>query len=167
MKVFASLLAALLLTTASAQTKIGSVILTKPAQPAPTVRPPAQQATPSPSTASSTANVPAGWYEVRGRISAADTVNLPAGSSVSVTIEDLSVSGAARQLVRIQFKTARLSTPYQIVFNPVRLNTSHQYAVRATVTDASGKLLYASDASASLPASGKFANVNVVVRAVR
>ena len=127
--------------TANAQTKIGNVTLTKPSATAPA---PARQAAPAATSAvNSTTNVPAGWYEVKGRISAATPVTLPAGSTVTVIMENQTTRG---QFVRIQFKTSRLSTPYQIIFSPGRLNSSHQYAVRATVTDASGKTIYQSSA---------------------
>lgn len=122
--------------TATAQTKIGNVTLTKPSTPAPT------RAVPAATSATST-NVPAGWYEVKGRISAAAPVTLPAGSTVAVIMEDHTARG---QFVRIQFKASRLSTPYQIIFSPGRLNSNHQYTLRATVTDASGKTLYQSSA---------------------
>lgn len=125
--------------TATAQTKIGNVTLTKPSAPAPARAIPA---TPAATTSRST-TVPAGWYEVKGRISAATPVTLPAGSNVSVIMEDQTSRG---QFVRIQFKTSKLSTPYQIIFSPGRLNRNHQYTVRATVTDSSGKTIYQSGA---------------------
>ena len=125
---------------ASAQTKIGNVTLTKPSTPAPTRMAPVHQAGAG-TTASS--NVPAGWSEVKGRINAATPVTLPAGSKVTVIMEDQTTSG---QFVRIQFKTSRLSTPYQIIFSPGRLNSNHQYTVRASITDASGKTIYQSGA---------------------
>lgn len=80
---------------------------------------------------------------MKGRISAAAPVTLPAGSTVAVIMEDHTARG---QFVRIQFKASRLSTPYQIIFSPGRLNSNHQYTLRATVTDASGKTLYQSSA---------------------
>lgn len=143
---------------ASAQTRIGNVTLTKPTQqPAPFHPAPAASA----GNSMTTAQVPAGFYEIRGRVSAAQgTVTLPAGSNISVSVNDLT---RPAQVVQIQFKTTRLSTPYQIFFNPSRINPAHRYAVQATVTDASGKVLYRSDASALMPQS-KSSTVNVTVR---
>ena len=160
---FAALFA-LALPSAQAQIRIGDVTLTKPAQPAP-VQQPSIPARPASSTRSGAAmtpmTVPAGSYQVQGRISAAQgTVSLPAGSSVSVSVNDLT---RPAQVVQIQFKTSRLSTPYQLFFNSGRINPAHRYAVQATVTDASGKVLYRSDSSALLP-GGKNAVVNVTVR---
>lgn len=164
MKFLSPLLAALLISTAAAQTKIGNVTLTKPAAPAPVMRraaPAVQNTTTNTSNSMDKANVPAGFIEVTGRVSAAaGTVNLPTGSTVSVSVNNLT---RPSQVVRIQFKTTRLSTPYQIVFNPGRLNSADTYGVQATVTDASGKLLYSSDRAATLP-KGNRAVVNVTVR---
>lgn len=163
MKYLSPLLTALLiatLTTANAQTRIGNVTLSKPVAPAPVMRPATPAASQSNDTMS-TADVPAGFIEVRGRVNAAaGTVNLPAGSTINISVNDLT---RPAQVVRIQFKTKRLSTPYQIVFNPSRLNSTHTYAVQATVTDAAGKVLYSSDASALLP-KGNRAVVNITVK---
>lgn len=143
---------------ASAQTRIGSVILTKPTTPAPVSAPAPRRVPAASSTGSSTStstsgisNVPAGWYEVRGRVGSNKPGSLPAGSTVTVLMEDATARG---QFVQIQFKTSRLSTPYQIIFSPGRLNGSHKYTIRATVADAAGKELYSSYAYA-VPSSAR------------
>ena len=152
--------------TAGAQTKIGNVTLTKPSAPAPSQAAPVSRPVTgspgavNPGTGSSVAstNVPAGWYEVKGRISAAAPVSLPAGSRVAVIMEDQTTRG---QFVRIQFGASRLSTPYQIIFSPSRLNRGHQYAVRATVTDAAGKTIDQSAAVRVPTASRSVINLTV------
>lgn len=133
-----------ILGSASAQVKIGSVTLTKPTSPAPTQSARASSASTSNSTGKGAmTSVPAGWYEVKGRVGAGSSLSLPAGSTVSVLMEDQTARG---QFVRIQFRASRLSTPYQIIFSPGRLNSSHRYTIRASVTDSSGKVLYQSSA---------------------
>lgn len=167
MKYFTALSTALVLfgtafQGASAQTRIGNVTLTKPVQqPAPFRPAPAPVASAASNNSMTAAQVPAGFYEIRGRVSAAQgNVTLPAGSTISVSVNDLT---RPAQVVQIGFKTTRLSTPYQVFFNPSRINPAHRYAVQATVTDASGKVLYRSDASALMPQS-KSSTVNVTVR---
>ncbi|GGM04298.1 YbaY family lipoprotein [Deinococcus aerophilus] len=139
-----------LLTTAPAQTQIGNVTLT-PAK------------APAVSMAASYAgeDVPSGWSEIKGRVTGPNgsALRLPAGSEVRVTVLDTT---AARILLDVSFGTTRLSTPYQLVYNPVRLSDTHEYVVRAEIVDARGKVLYRS-ADAALP-SARRAALNLAVR---
>ncbi len=145
----------LLASPALAQTQIGGVTLT-----------PIKPAAAAPATASSTsssdydaASIPKGYREVRGRITGpSEGLRLPAGSRIMVSLVDLT---AAKALVDIEFSTARLSTPYQMVYNPVRLNSTHRYAVRAVIADQKGKVLYRS-ADVALP-DGQRVTLNVPV----
>lgn len=175
---------------AHAQTQIGDVILT-PVQPAtarptpvrPVVRPttpapvrtptPAQTApragaTATPGTGAATTTsggyqvrqVPAGWANITGRVVAPSGTRLPQGSKVTVTLEE--AGRASAPLLRIQFGTTALPTPYQVTFTASRLQQGRSYGLRAVVTDPSGKVLYQSAGLSPLPSgvSGT-ANVNV------
>lgn len=153
-----TLLLAAPLSTAQAQTRIGGVTLTPIGKAAPT--------TPAPSSSSSRVSqhsyldVPAGMREVRGRISASsEGVRLPAGSTINVSITDVA---SGRAVIGINFKTTRLSTPYQMIFSPNRIATTRRYVVRAVISDAGGKLLYRS-ADVTLP-TGPQATLNLSVR---
>lgn len=140
--------------TAQAQTQIGSVTLSRPGQVAQPAAPRAAQ------DSMSMSSVPAGWTEVRGRISGAGgAVKLPSGSRVNVSVRDLS---APAQVMQISFATPRLSTPYQVMLGSGRLNAGHRYALVATVTGADGKVLYTS-APTALP-QGKNVQVNLMVK---
>ncbi|MFB9991867.1 YbaY family lipoprotein [Deinococcus oregonensis] len=153
-------LAALLLAGASAQTTIGGMTITRPA---PVIRP----ATPSTSSPSADSSIPAGWRELRGHIVTPSRMALPTGSTVTVVIEDVSLQDvASRQLVKVQFTAPRLPASYQVVYNPVRFSARRSYAVRATVTDKNGKLLYVTDTRTELP-SGNRAVLDVKVVRVR
>lgn len=154
-------LAALLLAGASAQTTIGGMTITRPA---PTARP---ATAPSATSSNTAASIPAGWRELRGQVLTPSRIALPAGSTVTVVIEDVSLQDvASRQLVRIQFSAPRLPASYQIVYNPVRFSASRSYAVRATVTDKNGRLLYVTDTRTELP-SGSRTVLDVKVVRVR
>ncbi|MDB5044804.1 MAG: hypothetical protein JWQ08_854 [Deinococcus sp.] len=149
------LVAALLMAGASAQqTTIGGMTITRPAPATPA----------APAAAASNASIPAGWRELRGRLMTPSRMALPAGSLVSVVIEDVSLQDvASRQMVRVQFAAPRLPASYQIVYNPVRFVAGRSYAVRATVTDRNGKLLYTTDTRTQLPtASRAVLDVNVI-----
>lgn len=133
-RLLAVLLAALLVTPALAQIRI-----TRPT-------------TPPATTAPDLSDVPAGYRVVSGRVRADGEVRLPAGSTVRVTLVDVTGSGAARKpLVDFSFPTPRLSTPYQMQFNPVRLKPGRTYAVTAQVYGPNGRLLYSSAAPQELP----------------
>lgn len=143
----------LLAPSALAQTQIGGVTLTP-------TRPPA--AAPAPSDDDyDRESIPRGYREVRGRVTGPrEGLRLPAGSQIMVRLVDLT---SATSLVDIKFSTTRLSTPYQMVYNPVRLNRTHKYAVRATIADKNGKVLYSSQDTA-LP-EGVRVTLNVPVTA--
>lgn len=131
------LLAALLATPALAQ----GITITRP--------------TPSPASAATLPNlseVPAGWRVVSGRVRAPRDIRLPTGSTVTVSLEDVTlVNRPATILLKASFSTPRLSAPYQLQFNPVRLNPRRVYAVTANVYGPDGRLLYRSGAAQELP----------------
>ncbi|ANE44566.1 hypothetical protein SU48_13245 [Deinococcus puniceus] len=156
-------LAVLLLAGASAQTTIGGMTITRPVP----ISRPAPAPTPSAASSSTAASIPAGWRELRGQVLTPSRTALPAGSTVTVVIEDVSLQDvASKQLVRIQFSTPRLPASYQMVYNPVRFSAGRSYAVRATVTDKNGKLLYVTDTRTELP-TGNRAVLDVKVVRVR
>ncbi len=146
----------LLASPALAQTQIGGVTLT-PIKPA---------AAPAPASSTSSSDydaesIPKGYREVRGRVTGpSEGLRLPAGSRIMVSLVDLT---NAKALVDIEFGTTRLSTPYQMVYNPVRLNAAHKYVVRAMIADRNGKVLYRSG-DVTLP-EGQRATLNVPVMA--
>ena len=135
-----SLLALLILPGAvQAQTVINGVTITKSA-PAPSQS--ARRSVP----AFVDESVPADWIDIRGRISAAaGRVNLPAGSTVTVRLLEVSRQDvAARTLVDASFNSSRLPVSYQLVSSPRHFTSTGIYSVAVRVTDASGKLLYTS-----------------------
>ncbi|CAM3820451.1 YbaY family lipoprotein [Deinococcus frigens] len=144
----------LLASPALAQTRIGGVTLTP-------VRPPATVPASSTTDDYERESIPSGYREVRGRVTGpGEGLRLPAGSQITVSLVDLNT---AKSLVDIKFSTTRLSTPYQMVYNPVRLKSAHQYAVRAVIVDRGGRVLYSSPDTA-LP-DGMRVTLNVPVMA--
>ncbi|AZI43175.1 hypothetical protein EHF33_10855 [Deinococcus psychrotolerans] len=140
MKIFSLFAATLLLSaapTTQAQTVINGVTITKPGQKAAA---PARRTVP----AFVDQNIPADWVDVRGRVAtgSAGRTDLPAGSKVTVELRDITVPTAAKTLVSTTFPSASLPVSYQIVSSPRRFTSSGQYAVRVSVNNAAGKLIY-------------------------
>jgi putative lipoprotein len=130
------LLAALLTSPAVAQ----GITITRPG------------AAPATTFAPSLSEVPAGWRMLSGRVRAPRDVRLPAGSTVSVSIEDVTrMDVPSTTLLNISFPATRLSAPYQMQFNPVRLSPRRVYAVTARVTGPNGRLLYLTTTVQELP----------------
>lgn len=121
-------LSLLLLTTAQAH-QIGGVTIA-PATPRPVTTP-----------AQVPAGIPADWYQIRGNVSASSRVSLPKGSTVSIVMKNRTLSS---QMVRVVFRNSALPTNYYMAINPIRINSTHQYTLQATVTAPSGKVLYRS-----------------------
>lgn len=112
-------------------------------------------------------DVPQGWRAVAGRIRAPRDVRLPAGSKVTVTLEDVTVMDApSKALLTVSFPASRLSTPYQLQFSPSRLSARRTYAVMARITGPDGRLLYITDRMHELPRAAR-AVLDLQVRAVR
>lgn len=130
------LLAALLASSALAQ----GITITRPSTP------------PAPTSVPALSDVPAGWRVIGGRVRASQAVRLPAGSIISVRLEDVTrLNAPGSTLLEIRFPATRLSAPYQLQFNPVRLNPRRVYAVTARVYGPGGRLLYRSAAAQELP----------------
>lgn len=84
--------------------------------------------------------LPEGWRLLRGRVRAPRAVRLPEGSRVMVRLLDQARPGSP--LLEIEFPASKLSTPYQLQYNPVRLSPSRTYVVAASVVGPDGRVLY-------------------------
>lgn len=126
--------------SAQAQTRIGNVTLSSPsAKPAnqPNVKKAGQTA----------AAIPSNWRQVRGKISLTKAASLPAGSQVHVFIEDITVPGKPKQMLKVKFGARSLPTNYYMYYNPAKYSSKRMYAIRAQINDASGKVLHGSYAA--------------------
>ena len=147
----------LIFATVQAQTVINGVTITKPA-PAPRTVPAFVDET-----------IPADWIDIRGRLSTAGgRVNLPAGSTVTVKLLDVSRQDvAARTLVETTFASSRLPVSYQLVSSPRHFTAAGIYSVAVRVTDASGKLIYTSTAQQRINPAAKRILADIQVSATR
>lgn len=178
MKKFAILVLLLAsLPAAQAQTVINGVTITKPGQtrPAQAQPAPAQPAQTQPAPrrvvpAFVDGDVPADWIDIRGRISAggAGRTDLPAGSRVTVSLEDASrMDVAATTLATTTFPSASLPVSYQLVSSPRRFTSVGVYLVRVSVKDASGKIIYTSATQQRVNPAAKRILADVRVTATR
>lgn len=155
MKCFLPLVLAALLSPAA----LAQMTITRPSVPASSVPSSLLPAVPS--------DLPAGWRVVSGRVRAPAEVRLPAGSTVTVSLEDVTrQDGPSLFRVQASFPASRLSTPYQLQFNPVRLRPGRSYALTARVTAQDGRLLYRTTTPQPLPGPQN-AVQDVAVSAVR
>ncbi|WP_034353531.1 YbaY family lipoprotein [Deinococcus phoenicis] len=97
-------------------------------------------------------DVPAGWRVVSGRVQAPNNVRLPSGSTVTISLEDVTrLNGSGKTLLKVDFPATRLSTPYQFQYNPARMNPRRVYAVTVRVNGPNGRVLYSSNKAQELP----------------
>jgi len=163
---FFALLLLVSLPAAQAQTVINGVTITKPGQ-TQTAQPNAPRRI-VPAFVDS--DVPADWIDIRGRISTggAGRTNLPAGSRVTVSLQDASrMDVAATTLVDTTFPSASLPVSYQLVSSPRRFTTTGIYLVRVSIKDASGKPIYTSTTQQRINPAAKRILADVRVTAIR
>lgn len=150
------LVGALLLALASqanAQTRIGNVTLSSPST--------TSTAKTSKTKAAATPAISPDWLKVEGRITSPKSIILPKGSKVHVIIEDITVAGKPKEMLQISFKSARVPTSYHMYYNPKKYSNRHQYVLRASVKDASGRELYYSSLTTF---NTKISNANIKLK---
>lgn len=172
-----TVLTAALIGTSSAQTQVGQVTLT-PVNPTPhtapsgvkprPVTPKTTVQTTSPATTGATTaktktsfetqQVPAGWYNLTGQVTG--NVALPQGTQVVLSLVEL--QNPSKSLLQIKFGASRLPVPYQMYFNPAKLQAGKTYALRAKAFSDKGILLSYSD-SIALPKTSP-SNLNIAVK---
>lgn len=153
-----ALLLAALLGAASAQIRVGNVIISPPGQTPSARTGSAPSAAPSP-------GVPAGMQEVRGTLTGPAAARLPAGTQTTVTVQD-AAPGRAAPLVNVNFRMSRLPNTYMVYFSPGRLGAGKRYVVTAIVRDAQGRTLYRGVADLG-PRTGKPMTVNLRLQPAR
>ena len=95
---------------------------------------------------------------------------LPEGAVVRVRIEDISRADApATVVVEEDIRpTTQVPVSFSLAYNPVRIDVTHRYAVRAEIRDADGRLLWATTTTTPVFTQGApIDGVEVVVSEVR
>lgn len=109
-------------------------------------------------------DIPADWRALSGSIRAAQSVSLPAGSTIQVSVEKVE-AGKTVIASKINFAATKLPNAYQMYYNPAKLGGG-KYMVVARVMDAAGRTLFYSKTAAPLPQAAK-ATVDLNVVPVR
>jgi putative lipoprotein len=83
------------------------------------------------------------------------TIELPLGATlpedavVTVAIEDVTIADAPAEVIAVAqpaiVDPAAVEIPYEIPYDPAAIDETKTYAVRATIEDAAGELLFTSD----------------------
>lgn len=104
---------------------------------------------------------------VTGSVSHLERILLPPGHVVSVRLEEVSRADAPGALVgEVRIETAGLGPPYPftVAYDDAAIDDRRSYAVRATIHDPDGALLYATDDPHAVPMDGGPATVDLIVR---
>jgi putative lipoprotein len=89
-----------------------------------------------------------GDASVSGTVTYQQRIALPADAVLTVRIEDISRADAASEAVGeqvIDTKGAQVPIPFEVAFDPNRIQDNYRYSLRAYIKDGNGKFLFTSD----------------------
>jgi putative lipoprotein len=104
---------------------------------------------------------------VTGVITHTHRMILPVGYVVTVQIEDITKADApgkkiAEQVIKSQ--GVELPMPFEVVYDPGKINANHTYSVLVKIADSDGKMLYTNNTSVPVITNGNPThNVDVLV----
>jgi putative lipoprotein len=91
---------------------------------------------------------PSDTLTVTGTVTYRQKIALPVDTVVTVTLEDVSRADAPADVMGqqvIETKGAQVPISFAIPYDSSKIEENHNYNVRATIKDPSGKLLFTSD----------------------
>jgi putative lipoprotein len=102
---------------------------------------------------------------ITGVIAHTHPMTLPVGYVVTIQIEDTTKADApakkiAEQVIKSQ--GVELPMPFEVIYDPGKINANHTYSMRVKVEDNAGKMLYANNTSVLVITHGN-PTQNVVV----
>jgi len=105
---------------------------------------------------------------VTGTVTYRQRIALAPGSTVRVTLEDVSRADAPATLIAEQTirPEGQVPIPFTLEYDPARIDPIHRYAVRAHIRDADGRLRWSSTESYGVLTQGGPSQVEVVVHPV-
>jgi putative lipoprotein len=98
-----------------------------------------------------------GDASVSGTVSYQQRTALPADAVLTVRIEDISLADAPSETIGEQLidtKGAQVPIPFDVAFDPDRIQDNHTYSLRAYIKDGNGKFLFTSDTGALVITNG-------------
>lgn len=113
----------------------------------------------------STLSLHAQSASVTGTITYRERMALPPGSTVEVTLEDVSRADAPAEVIaRLRESTpGQPPIPFQLSFDPNRINARNRYAVRARIFDGA-RLLFTSTTTTLVLTQGRGTTANLVLQ---
>ena len=102
---------------------------------------------------------------LKGTASYRERMALPPGAVLEVTLEDVSKADAAAEMIgsaRVE-EPGNPPIPFEIRFDPARIERGHRYVVRATIA-LDGKPLFVTDPPLQVPLDEKGANLAILLR---
>jgi uncharacterized lipoprotein YbaY/heat shock protein HslJ len=117
------------------------------------------------SAACSTSTTEPASASITGTASYRERMMLPPGSTLEVTLEDVSRADAPADVIALAEAEASKAPPYSftLTYDPARINSNHRYNVRARIM-ADGKLMFQSDAGYAVLGSGNVTNVDILLK---
>lgn len=103
--------------------------------------------------------------EITGTASFRERMMLPPGSTLEVTLEDVSGADAPADVIARAEVEASKAPPYSftLAYDPARINSNHRYNVRARIM-ADDKLMFQTDAGYAVLGSGNVTNVDILLK---
>jgi uncharacterized lipoprotein YbaY len=104
---------------------------------------------------------------VTGVIAHTHSMTLDVGYVVTVQLEDTTKTDApgkkiAEQVIKSQGEV--LPMPFEIIYEPGKINSEHTYTIRVKIEDSTGKMLYTNNTSVPVITNGNpVHNVDVIV----
>ncbi|RJG07129.1 hypothetical protein D3870_14960 [Noviherbaspirillum cavernae] len=106
---------------------------------------------------------------VTGNASYRERIALPLGAVVRVTLEDVSRADAASRLIAEQTirPERQVPIPFSLPYDPALINAANRYAVRATISNAEGRLMWTTTQHYGVITQGNPNHADIMLQQVR
>lgn len=87
---------------------------------------------------------PASAAAISGQVTYLQRIALPAGATVTVQLQDISLADAPAQILGEQVIVAETQVPiaFRIAYDPAEIEPNHTYALHASIRDGQGDLWF-------------------------
>ena len=111
----------------------------------------------------------AGPAQLTGSVSYRERIALPAGAVLHVALLDVSLVGTpARVIAQQEIRPAgRMPIPFALEYDRAAIDTGRRYGLRATISDAGGRMLFANVTTLSVFREGAPEAVTIWVQRVQ
>jgi len=111
---------------------------------------------------------PSGTAQLTGTVSYRERIALPEAALVRVTLLDVSLLDAPERVIAEQeiHPTAQVPIPFTLPFERAAIDPGRRYGLRASIADATGRVLWATAVAHPVLSGGAPAAVDLLVRRV-